>query len=55
VKIRAIGFLLAAVAIGTDMWLINLTREPITAGFVITNCVAVGSLTAGALWPRRRS
>jgi hypothetical protein len=55
VKLRAIGFLVAAAAIGTDLWLINLGHRPVSPGFVIFNCLAVGTLTAGALWPRRRS
>ena len=54
-KLRAIGFLIAAIAIAVDMWVINLRHEPVSAGFVIFNCLAVASLTAGALWPRRRS
>lgn len=54
-KLRAIGFLVAAVAVGTDMWLINLRHTPVGVGFVVFNCLAVASLTAGALWPRRHS
>jgi hypothetical protein len=55
VKLRAIGFLIAAIAIAVDMWVINLRHEPVSVGFVIFNCLAVATLTAGALWPRRRS
>ena len=40
-KLRAIGFLVAALAIAIDMWLINLGHGPVSVGFVIFNCMAV--------------
>lgn len=53
-KLRSIAFLMAAIGIGADLWAISRGYQPVTPAVAALNCVGVGALTAGALWPRRR-